>query len=240
MKDLLCLTDSGRKIFAEYLQRIRSGGSESPPRDELSREPYSTAFSSAIQVDESTNFSSRIELGEYLHRTFQKSDRNTLLSNYGIWDWLALLWFDNICPLDQGIRKVRETARYILSRDRSDYYRHLILGSWDLYSLYGLYSRLFLNCPPYIHNDWTEQLASRQDIITNKGLIEAVDWLYWDDKRGRPKIGATDRKRQGNIRRLIMVIGQLDLTYDLHAMSADEILLLLPEEFDLWKMYPTK
>lgn len=235
MIELRCLTESGRSLFTEYLQRIKIGSSEPPPQDELTHESYSTGFSPVVEVNENLVFSTRYELGEYLNEIFNRIDRNNLLSNCGIWDWLALLWFDKICPENQGRRNVRETARYIVSRDRTDYYRHLILCAWDLYSLHGTYSRLFLKCPPYIHNDWTEQLASRQDIITNKGLIETADRLYWDNNRGRPKRGATDRNRQGNVRRLVRVIAQLDLTYDLHAMSADKILLLLPEEFDVWK-----
>ena len=162
-------------------------------------------------------------------------DRNTLLVHHGIWDYLTLLWFDQFCPSNEGQRRIRENARYIVSPDRTDYYRHLVLCAWELYSLHGIYSRLFLECPPHIHNDWTEQLASRQDIITNKALIEVTDRLYWDGRRRGPKTGATDRHRLGNVRRLVRVIQQLDLTYDLYAISPDEISRLLPEEFDIWK-----
>jgi hypothetical protein len=47
-----------------------------------------------------------------------------------------------------------------------------------------------------------------------------------------PKRGVLTRTRPGNLRRLIAVIDQFDLTYDLYATSPDDILTLLPPEFD--------
>lgn len=75
-------------------------------------------------------------------------------------------------------------------------------------------------------------------MISNKALIEAVDKLYFDPEAegvGQPKRGALTRTRAGNLRRLVAVIDQLDLTYDLYAMNNQQILELLPREFDRWK-----
>lgn len=235
MMELRCMTETGRNRFLEYLQNLRNGSSEETLGEQFNIDPFSTLVEPRIQLDADHTFSTRYEMGEYLNNTLSAIDRNVLLINLGIWDWLTVLWFDVICPETNGQRKVRETARYIVSKDRTDYYRQLILGAWELYSLHGPHSRLFLKCPPYIHNDWTEQLASRQDIVTNKGMIEAIDGLYWDNTRQQPKRGATDRNRAGNVRRFVMLMAQLDLTYDLHAMSVSEILKLLPREFDIWK-----
>jgi hypothetical protein len=78
-------------------------------------------------------------------------------------------------------------------------------------------------------------LVSRQNIITNEALIEAFDRLYWDSQSNHPKSGAQSRRRGGNFRRLLSFIQQVELTYDLHAMSDDEILTLLPVEYNAWK-----
>ena len=40
------------------------------------------------------------------------------------------------------------------------------------------------------------------------------------------------------MRRLITVIQQLDFNYDLYGMRAEEILGLLPAEFDAWRPAP--
>lgn len=75
------------------------------------------------------------------------------------------------------------------------------------------------------------------ELISNRNVIEAVDRLYVSvrPEGAMPKRGATTRTRPGNLRRLIAVLQQLDLTYDLYATPADKILDLLPPEFDRWK-----
>ena len=80
-----------------------------------------------------------------------------------------------------------------------------------------------------------DNISGWRDLITNRGLISAIDQLYWNEKTRRPKRGATTMSRPGNLRRLIAVIEQLELNYDLFGMSAAEILALLPPEFDVWK-----
>jgi hypothetical protein len=141
-----------------------------------------------------------------------------------------------MCPFESdGSRKVLENAKYICSLDYTDYYRHLVAAAYDLYSLYGDKSRLFLSTPLNIHSDFVEQYASRQERITNKALIEVLDRLYWDPEKNRPKRGAQSRNRPGNFRRLQSFISQIDLTYDTHPMSAEEIMALLPAEYDSWK-----
>ena len=235
MMELRSLSEAGRDRFAEYLEELRNGSSKEVPLSELNVDPYSSRFAVSGQVDEERTFATRLEMAEYLDGVLTGIDRNALLVDAGIWDWLTVLWFDVVCSRTQGQRRVRENARYIVSSDRTDYYRHLIRCTWELHSLHGRHSRIFLASHPYILNDWTEQLASRQDIVSNRGMIEAIDTLYWDNTRQQPKTGATDRKRAGNLRRLITVLAQLDLTYDLHAMSAADITALLPREFDVWR-----
>jgi hypothetical protein len=44
-----------------------------------------------------------------------------------------------------------------------------------------------------------------------------------------------EKSSPGTLLRFIDIIQQLDLTYDLYSMSGEEILALLPPEFDKWK-----
>jgi hypothetical protein len=73
------------------------------------------------------------------------------------------------------------------------------------------------------------------EFISNTRLIETVDRLYYSESSGGPKRGAATRTRAGNLRRLIAVIQQFDLTFDLYAMPSERILHLLPSEFDRWR-----
>jgi len=237
MPTIRILTDRGKERFIDYIEKIKTGSEEAPPVTQLSKEPWSSELSPVIEIDGLSSIT-RLELGEYLAKLFESSglNRKELVENTGMWSWLALFWFDRICPKDDsGSRRVREIARYACSSEWRNYYRHLIAASWDIYFMHQELSRLFLWSKLHIHNDFMEQMASRQDIITNKALIETVDRLYWDTKMKRPKINATNRKIAGNIRRLLSLVYQLELTYDLRTMSTDDIIKLLPSEFDSWK-----
>lgn len=237
MPTIRILSDRGKERFIDYIEKIKTGSDEAPPIIQLSKEPWSSELSPVIEIDELSSIT-RLELGEYLAKLFESSglNRKELVENTGMWSWLALFWFDRICPKDDSSsRKVRAITTYACSSEWRNYYRHLIAASWDIYFMYQELSRLFLWCKLHIHNDFMEQMASRQDIITNKAVIETVDRLYWDTKTKRPKINATNRKIAGNIRRLISLVYQLELTYDLRTMSTDDIIKLLPSEFDSWE-----
>ncbi|MFV2044808.1 MAG: hypothetical protein ACC700_16430, partial [Anaerolineales bacterium] len=67
-------------------------------------------------------------------------------------------------------------------------------------------------------------------------ILQAADYLYWDDQNDAPKVGARATNRApGTLRRYIDVLQQLMLTYDLYSLDGEEILTLLPlNEFRRW------
>jgi hypothetical protein len=232
---LRVLSQEGISLFREYLHSLKEHADL--PRPQFDSPPYSSPFGGHALIDEAKGFSTRLEIGKYLSEVFEHATlkRTDVIENYGLWTWLAYVWFDVICPPVNGRRKIRETARYICSSDYRDYYRHYIAGAYDIYTIHGREnSRLFLDCPPHVHNDYVEQLASRQYIISNPRLVELAHHLYWDLRGNKPKLGATDRKKPGNQRRLVKVIGQLELTYDIHTMPPKKMMALLPLEFKPW------
>jgi hypothetical protein len=183
-------------------------------------------------------FATRFELARYLHGTLEILGRENIAHDPGLWNWLSLFYFDLICPVrPDGTRKLLGREHYILSSDYRKYYRHLLAAPYILFDLHRESARVLLQSAIDKHGDFVEQLASRQDLITNRALIRVVDSLYWIAGRnhGRPKRGATDRARPGSLRRLVAIIQQLELTYDLHAMTDTQILGLLPGEFDAWR-----
>jgi hypothetical protein len=238
MVELRALTAKGTELFRDYILQVKLDPGRAVPLDQISHSPWSSEFVPHIEVG-GLSATSRIEFGKYLVELFEASgvERKDLLSNPGVWSWLALLWFDSLCPIEaDGSRRVRETARYVCSTDYTDYYRHLVASSWDIYYIHRDKSRLFLWTPLHTHNDFIEQLASRQNIITNCALIEVFDHLYWNPALNHPRSGAQSRGKPGNFRRLLSFIQQVELTYDLQAMSLDDILGLLPAEYDSWKV----
>ena len=79
-----------------------------------------------------------------------------------------------------------------------------------------------------------EQFASRQEMITSVSLMSAITALYYDPVKQQIKRGAAG-KAGGSSRRLADVLGQFDVTWDIYGMPSDEILALLPGEFDRFK-----
>lgn len=238
MTSLRVISRKGEEVFIDFINQVKTGSIDPAPVAILGKSPFSQEFSPYIEVADEPPSNCRIDIGKYLFNLFEAKgiQRGELLNNPGMWSWLALIWFDKLCQIGiDGLRKPGEISRYVCSSHYTDYYRHLIASSWDIYSLYQEKSRLFLWTPLYLHNDFIEQLAGRQDIITNKPLIEAFDLLYWNTAQNRPKRGAQGRNRPGNFRRLLQFIQQIELTYDLRAMSKEEIIGLLPAEFDSWK-----
>ena len=80
--------------------------------------------------------------------------------------------------------------------------------------------------------DVVEQLASRQEIVTCPGVMEAVTTLYLDRRTGQLKRGASSKGMPGTARRLPTVLRQFDMTWDLFSLTGAEVLQLLPREFE--------
>jgi hypothetical protein len=232
---LRALNTSGIEAFRAYLQEIRNGAEFRPNPAVLYLDEFSHRVPRAIEV-ESRTFASKYEAAEYLAGTL--ASLPDLGDTTGLWSWLALFYFDQLSPVGpEGTRRPREDYHYIPSSETGGWQRdrHLLAGPTKLFTMHGRNARLLLHLPIHQHGTFVYDLGFRRDLITNRGLIEAIDLLYWDPKRKRRKRGATSDRHPGNLRRLIAVIQQLDFNYDLHGMRAEEILQLLPAEFDAWR-----
>lgn len=230
-------TEKGEQEFKNYLQNLKKD--TDLPYPNLNISEYILDFEPEIEIDEGKTFTSRLELAKYLTDLFNivGIGRKELINNNRLWTWLTFWWFDQICPIKNGERKVQQLARYICSKDFRTYYRHFVASTYNIFSVHGEEnSLLFLYTKVNLHNDFIEQLASRQDIISFTNLISVAHRLYWDKENRNPKPSSSNRKKAGNLRRLIKIFSQLDLTYDIYSLDADQILDLLPVEFDVWKI----
>jgi len=230
---LRVMEKEGVNRFREYIHQLKTGIENYRP--DLNDEPFSTEFKPVIEVDESKMFASKLELAEYIFDLFFNAgiNREDVIRNNGLWTWLAYIWFDQ---LTNNRKKVLEFAKYLCSLDYTDYYRHLVACPYTIYSIHKRdNSKIFLNTEIYRHTDIIEQIASRQSFVSHTNIIEVFSTLYFEQNRQKAKSGAQSRKRPGNIRRFVKVFQQFELTYDLYDMSPEQILDLLPEEFDRWK-----
>jgi hypothetical protein len=87
--------------------------------------------------------------------------------------------------------------------------------------------------PVNILDNMTDRVMQRLYVTRIPCIFEVLDRLYWDKDAGRPKRGvASDKPKKGDLRhRLPIRIRQLEKTYDLYSLNADQLLELLGEEF---------
>lgn len=158
----------------------------------------------------------------------------------GLWSWLAFKWLPVLVPSDPstGQQTIRATWYYVLNpHDYQTYYRHYFSGPYRIYKAhkhvlgeaYGV-----LATPVNSPGEVVEQIASKQEIVSNSTLLGVVTRLYMDAETKRLKRGSGGSKG-GSPRRLAAVLGQFDLTWDTYAMTPDEIIKLLPQEFAKFK-----
>ncbi len=231
-------TDAGIDRFRSFLADLRNGSAAAPPFDFLIDSAASRPVHEEVQI-ENRKFATRLELARYLDEALTDIEIDGIESDVHLWSWLSLYYFDQVCPAgDKDIRKPGRDYRHILEPGYRYGHNHLIAGAYLAYTVHGLrdgLSKLLLYTPPHIESGFHHQLAQRQSLITNKGLMEAATLLYFSNQKGKPKSGALSRQKAGNLYRFIDVIQQLDLNYDLYSMTGEEVLQLLPPEFDRWK-----
>jgi hypothetical protein len=155
----------------------------------------------------------------------------------GLWDWLSLCLIDQICPPDEAGRgKPGQIDRYLLQlENHRTRYRHLVRTAWSLVRVHDNAARFMLSGPLHVHGEAAEQLGAYQEVITCKPLIAALGSLVWDAGRERLKRGFGGGG-PGSARRVHVVAKQFRPTYDLDSMRPEQILDLLPREFDRFRV----
>jgi hypothetical protein len=233
------LTDTGVEEFRAYLAALRAGDKASPPYRLLNDTGASKAVENAPFIY-NRRFQRRLDAAVYLDDVLSNIEIDAIESDVGLWGWLSLFYFEQVCPLEKiGIRRPGRDYRHILEPGYPYGHRHLLCGPYLVYSVYGLaeaLSGLLLWTPLHVESQFHHELATRQNLITNRGVMEAAYMLFLNKATRQPKRGSLARKQSpGTLYRFIDLIQQLDLTYDLYSMSGPEVLKLLPPEFDKWK-----
>jgi len=224
------LNEAGIEAFASYLTLLKEQPSMHVPTHLLDSHAYAEPLNTTVAV-EAKEFGTRLAAAEYLHAKLQASGLKAVDTDCGLWTWLALYYFDQLCPADnRGIRKLGERARYIAELNNyKRYYRHLLAGPYFIYNAHVdeptrasaiLVGRL--NSP----GDVVEQIASRHELVTNRSIMSVLTKLYVHED-GSIKKGAGG-KANGAARRFADVLGQFELTFDLYSISADYLMGLLP------------
>jgi len=238
----------GLSEYISFLDNIRFHGSdEDPPFHLLSDPQYSEKLilsdGRKIRIKTDQDFENQIDFGDYLLSIFRtEEDLSQVLDDEKGGSWLGLAFFNSICKRRKDKTwRVKELARYRLDLEgRQKLYRHLVCGVLATYSIHRERSRLFLYGPLHQHARTLDVVGSAEELMLNPRLVEVLDLLYWDVDKKKPKPRTTSNKRpldEGVLYRFIgpgSFIKQFEQTFDFWTMSCEEILELLPAEFDKW------
>jgi hypothetical protein len=223
-------TDAGMKLF----EQVFSGQLEEDAFD-----PVSPAIGKLIPgtaAFEVNDWSTSIDMAKAILAATGTANVKILLNQIGLWGWLSFVCRDVVYPKKKdGHRKLGEIWRWYPS-DPEDYQkaqRHLIRMPVLLQASFGDDAEHLLLGSPSTPGELREQLTAQQDMF-HPSFQRAARMLYLDKVSGKIRRGAAG-KGGGASRRLRQVRRQLDVTWDLFALSPDQILEKLPKEFDQFK-----
>jgi hypothetical protein len=229
------LTDEGIRQFADYVDKQRAGDQPELPVHLLNDPDTSAEVSPTISLGDE-DFATRFDLGAYLVDVIGDENIQHLAGDAGFWSWLALYWFEQLCPEDaDGNLKPAMVYNYVLSSNYKHRYRHAVYTTWQLVNAYGDSSRFLLSRKPSVRGELIEQMMARQYYLSCRGVMEAAAELYWDPEANTFKRGAAARTAPGCVSRLVLWLQQIELTYDIFSMTREQILDLMPGEFDRFK-----
>jgi hypothetical protein len=229
------LNEQGSEEFRSFVARAKSGHLENAPWDILFDDRTSVAVEPELIMVEGP-FASRLEFGKRLADCLEVAGRRTISLDAGLWNWLALFYFDDLCPAKDGIRKPKDLDHYVLERRfiYHSYYKHLVRFAWLSVVLHGDDAKVLLSQPDVsAWGELSEQLGAYQGVFGSRTAIAVARRLYVDRNGIIP--GGAAGKGRGSVRRFAAVLKQFTLTYDLRTASVDGVLGLLPDEFDRFK-----
>ncbi len=185
-------------------------------------------------VNPEAKFSTGRELAIFLDRALGNRDSiEDLSQDPGMWAWLALLYYGQLRQsIGEHGWKNAESARFIPLGSSLRYYRHQVSGPYFIWRRYGEKAAVFVDTPVNQNSEVSMQLTAVAPIVSNETVMEAANLLYHSPTTKKGFKQGAGGKGPGSPRRFRDVFWQFYETYDLISMSAEDILSLLPDEFD--------
>jgi hypothetical protein len=241
MPEIRALNQDGLSAFCRFLvHAAKIEPTAEPPFSLLCDGAHTSRLEGVASVD-FQEFDSKYAFGSYIHEQVHgRIPVQVLRSSPGIWAWLALFYFDLLCPPGTtGRRKVLRPEKYVASADNitKGLDKHLLYFPWKLVWLHGDSAAWMLYPPLRQDTKLLRDMANSYRRNVRKEFVELARSLFFDETRRKFKRGhATGgSETPGTMRRLDRVTDQLDLTYDVFGLNAGELAGLLPTEFDRWR-----
>lgn len=233
----------------EYLATLRSGESSSFPHELLHDTLYSSSLTPVVRV-EKRPFLNRREAGEYLNESLAPLGLEKITDNAGLWSWLGMFYFMEVVNVDQqGNPRLGRNpdVAYVIDpyetgRGNRRHFAHRLMLSWEIYVRHGETAWYLLDEPVNSMGHLADRLAGAPEMFRSVGVVELAHRLYADKltRQLKPGVlaGGQNQRPPGGVVRLLDVLNQLYMTYDVYGMTAEQLENLLPPEFDRWHSSP--
>lgn len=184
----------GVAAFATYRARLTLEPSLQPPLQLLEDPALTDPMPGDVDLP-ARSFKNRLEAGVFLSDIIDATGINLPERDQGLWTWLTLFYFDEVCPPDgNGNRDPQHEARLIAQVDNFQrFYRHLLLGPFLIVRAHRDDPKraiAFLCKQLSEPGEIVEQLASRKELVTNRAVAEAATRLYYNAASESFKRGA--------------------------------------------------
>ena len=242
------LTPEGIRRAREYLAALRAGENPAFPYSLLEDEPYARPVVPEVYV-ERRRFANRREAGEYLSQRLVPLGLERIADNAGLWSWLGMFYFEQVVGQyrDGRVRVADADIAYVIDqsaagRGAQQRHRNRLLAAWEIYIRHGEKAWVMLEQPVSAMEQLAEYLMNKTEVFRSVGVVDLANRLYGDPNTRRPKAGfagsGQNQRPPGGIRRLLDVVEQLSMTYDVYGMTEEQLVKLLPSEFDRWRNQP--
>ncbi len=226
-------TPAGIEAFRNFLSTAREEPATALPTELLEDERLTTVIAPKIEL-EPRQFVTKGDAAIYLTEKLALLSPDAIANSAGLWTWMTLYFFDQVCPATDGRRLVRNSYHYIFEPKNSrHFYRHLLFIAWRIQNVAPSHNRLMLSSSISTLDKATSEVMKRLYLTRIPCIFEVLDRLYWDEERGRIRLGVVGQVvRAGDLmHRFPLRIRQLEMTYDLQSLNADQLIDLLGDEF---------
>ena len=232
--DLARFNEAGLNAFRGFLAACRENPTTPVPTQFLEDQALTAPIDPTIEI-EAIEFECRADAAKYLWDLLSPLDDQEVSKSAGLWSWLALYFFDQLCPARNGSRDVKNDYRYVFEpNNMRHFYRHILFIAWRVITIEPKHNRLLLSGSLARLDQVTVEIMKRLYLTRIPCIFEVLERLYWDDERGKRTQGIVTRatvKPGDLIHRFPIRIRQLEMTYDLQSLSADKLIELLGNEF---------
>lgn len=226
--------EAGIMAFREFLAAGRNDPATPVPEHLLEDDTVTEVIRPTVEVAQ-LRLPTKGDAAAYMASVLGSLSDQEVAENDGLWTWLTLYFFDEVCPPRGGRRSVKNDYHYVFEHKNSrHFYRHLLFVSWQIRRIGGLHTRLFTGTKLSTLDKVTTEVMKRLYLTRIPCIFEVLDRLYWDEARGRARPGITDFQKEtpGDlVHRLPLRLRQLEMTYDLQDLTAEQLLQLLGDEF---------